>query len=115
MNLSPENRIAGVLTPLFALRHETDLGIGDTEALRQFIDWSRALGFQMVQLLPINETGGDHSAYNAISSRAIDPTSLYLAPGSPIDLTAAAFAEVTRDVDFAALRRAPCNTKPSNR
>ena len=29
MDLSPENRIAGVLTPLFALRSESDLGIGD--------------------------------------------------------------------------------------
>lgn len=96
-----------MLTPLFALRHETDLGVGDTEALRQFIDWSRALGFQMVQLLPINETGGDHSAYNAISSRAIDPTTLHLAAGSPIDLTAAAFTKVTRDVDLTALRRGP--------
>ncbi len=107
MTLSPNDKIAGVLTPLFALRHETDLGIGDTEALRQFIDWSRKLGFQLVQLLPINETGGDHSAYNAISSRAIDPTTLHLAPGSPIDLTSEAFAEITSAVDLEALRHGP--------
>ncbi|MEP7250504.1 MAG: 4-alpha-glucanotransferase, partial [Spartobacteria bacterium] len=74
MNLTPNERIAGILTPLFALRSEADLGIGDLAALRQFIDWSRKLGFQLVQLLPINETGGDNSPYNAISSRAIDPT-----------------------------------------
>jgi len=29
MNLSPEKRIAGILLPLFALRGEDDLGIGD--------------------------------------------------------------------------------------
>jgi hypothetical protein len=29
MTLSPENRIAGVLVPLFAVPGETDLGIGE--------------------------------------------------------------------------------------
>jgi 4-alpha-glucanotransferase len=105
VNLSPNDRIAGVLAPLFALRTQSDLGIGDVEGLRQFIEWSRALGFRLVQLLPINETGGDNSPYNAISSRAIDPTTLHLAPGSPVDLTTEAFNEVLRDFDLSALRR----------
>ncbi len=103
--VTPNERIAGLLTPLFALRTEDDLGIGDLAALRQFIDWSRGYGFGLVQLLPINETGGDHSPYNAISSRAIDPTTLYLAPGSPEDLSEAAFQEVVAGVDLKALRR----------
>ncbi|MEO8440286.1 MAG: 4-alpha-glucanotransferase [Spartobacteria bacterium] len=105
MNLSPNDRIAGVLAPLFALRTEDDLGIGDVASLHQFVDWSRRLGFKLVQLLPINETGGDNSPYNAISSRAIDPTTLHLAPGSPADLSEEDFAEVTAGVDLAALRR----------
>ena len=105
MELSPNEKIAGLLAPLFALRTADDLGIGDVDALRQFIDWARALGFRLIQLLPINETGGDHSAYNAISSRAIDPTTLHLAPGSPPDLSQAIFHEVTAGVDLAALRR----------
>ncbi len=105
MNLSPNDKIAGILAPLFALRTEDDLGVGDVAALRQFIDWSRAHGFRLVQLLPINETGGDNSPYNAISSRAIEPTTLHLATGSPEDLSAEAFAEVTAGIDLAALRR----------
>jgi 4-alpha-glucanotransferase len=105
MELSPNEKIAGLLAPLFALRTEDDLGIGDVGALRQFIDWARPLGFRLIQLLPINETGGDHSAYNAISSRAIDPTTLQLAPGSPEDLSQEAFAEETANVDLTALRR----------
>ena len=105
MNLSPNERIAGVLAPLFALRTEDDLGIGDVAGLRQFIDWARGIGFKLVQLLPINETGGDNSPYNAISSRAIDPTTLQLAPGAPEDLSAEDFAEVTARIDLAALRR----------
>ncbi|MGI8891527.1 MAG: 4-alpha-glucanotransferase [Chthoniobacterales bacterium] len=105
MNLSPNERMAGLLAPLFALRTEEDLGIGDVAALRQFIDWSRKHGFKLVQLLPINETGGDHSPYNAISSRALDPTTLHLAPGSPEDLSKSAYEEVTASVDLKALRR----------
>jgi len=89
MNFSPERRIAGVLTPLFALRTENDLGIGDLEGLRQFVDWAAGIGFKLVQLLPINETGGDNSPYNAISAMAIEPAALHLAPGSPEDLTQA--------------------------
>jgi 4-alpha-glucanotransferase len=107
MKLSPNDKIAGLLAPLFALRTEDDLGIGDVAALRQFIDWSRAIGFKLVQLLPINETGGDHSPYNAISSRAIDPTTLQLAPRIPHDLSPEAFAEVTAGIDLPALRRGP--------
>src|SRR5881628_1984976 len=94
MNLSPEKRIAGVLVPLFALRGENDLGIGDLGALREFIDWIAEIGFTLVQLLPINETGADNSPYNAISAIAIEPTTLYLGPDSPEDLT-------RPDVDFA--------------
>ena len=104
MKLSPEDRIAGVLAPLFALRTEDDLGVGDLEGLRQFIGWARRLGFRLVQMLPINETGGDHSPYNAISARAIEPTTLHLAPGSPQDLSEEVFSDVISDLDLTKLR-----------
>ena len=79
--------------PLFALRGQNDLGIGDLGALREFIDWIAEIGFTLVQLLPINETGADNSPYNAISAMAIEPTTLHLAPGSPEDLTRDDFAD----------------------
>src|SRR6059058_2492037 len=109
MNLSPEKRIAGVLAPLFALRGKDDLGIGDLAALREFIDWVAEIGFKLVQLLPINETGGDNSPYNAISAMAIEPTTLYLAPGSPEDLTQQDFDAAMADVDLAKLRHGAVN------
>jgi len=105
MNLWPEKKIAGVLVPLFALRREDDLGVGDLGALREFIDWIAGLGFTLVQLLPINETGADNSPYNAISSMAIEPTTLHLAPGSPEDLTRNHFAEALSEIDLPGLRR----------
>ena len=109
MNVSPEKKIAGVLTPLFALRREDDLGIGDVAALREFIDWAAGIGFRLVQLLPINETGGDNSPYNTISAMAIEPTTLYLAPGSPKDLTREDFNAVLADVDLGKLRHGSVN------
>jgi 4-alpha-glucanotransferase len=105
MNLSPEKKIAGVLVPLFALRRENDLGIGDVGGLREFIDWIAEIGFTLVQLLPINETGADNSPYNAISSMAIEPTTLYLAPGSPEDLTRNDFEDSLSGINLADLRR----------
>lgn len=104
MNLSPENRIAGVLMPLFALRTENDLGIGDLEGLRQFVDWAAAAGFKLVQLLPINETGRDNSPYNAISAMALEPMTLQLAPGSPEDLTQCDYDEVLAQINLRNLR-----------
>src|SRR5437588_5677359 len=103
LNLSPEKKIAGVLVPLFALRGENDLGIGDVGALREFIDWVAQVGFKVVQLLPINETGADNSPYNAISAIAIEPTTLHLAPNSPQDLTAEGFEASLSESNLSAL------------
>ena len=105
MNLSPDKKIAGVLVPLFALRGEDDLGIGDIGALREFIDWVAKAGFKLVQLLPINETGADNSPYNAISAMAIEPTTLQLGPDFPEELTREDFDAAVADVDVSKLRR----------
>ena len=103
MTLHPADKIAGVLAPLFALRGAHDLGIGDIGALREFLAWAQDAGFRMVQLLPINETGGDHSPYNAISSVALEPTTLELTPGAVPDLAAGDLAHLD------ALREGPVN------
>jgi 4-alpha-glucanotransferase len=93
-----------VLVPLFALRGEDDLGIGDIGALREFIDWVAQIGFKLVQLLPINETGADNSPYNAISAMAIEPTTLHLAPNSSPDLTREDFDAAVAGTDLRSLR-----------
>src|SRR5690606_8877094 len=86
MKLSPEVKIGGVLAPLFALRTEDDLGVGNVEGLRQFVDWAAGYGLRLVQILPINETGADNSPYNAISSVALEPTTLDCRPSTLEDL-----------------------------
>src|SRR4029450_6903710 len=100
MNLSPEKKIAGVLVPLFALRREDDLGIGELVALPEAIDWIAEIRFTLVQLLPINETGADNSPYNAISAMAIEPTTLHLAPRSPEDLTREDFTDALSEIEL---------------
>jgi 4-alpha-glucanotransferase len=105
MNLSPEKKIAGVLAPLFALRRQDDLGIGDLRTLREFIDWVAEAGFRLVQLLPVNETGPDNSPYNAISSIAIDPVTLDLSPEALSDLTDQQFKSALSDAKIDRLRR----------
>jgi 4-alpha-glucanotransferase len=86
MTLSPNQRIAGVLAPVFALRGKNDLGVGDTAALTEFIDWAADIGFRLVKILPINETGGDHSPYNAISSVALELTTIDVSPAALPDV-----------------------------
>src|SRR5205814_727940 len=85
--------------PLFALRSNNDLGIGDTESLREMIDWCSQHQFGILQLLPVNETGDDNSPYNAISSLALDPTTIFIWPGHVPDLSQKAFDEIaTKEV-----------------
>ncbi len=109
MELHPDHRIAGVLAPLFALRGRDDQGIGDLAALREFIDWAAQTGFRLVQLLPINETGADNSPYMAISSAAIEPSTLEVTPRAIPDLSEAQFKTITAGTDFTALRKGPVN------
>lgn len=70
-------RQAGILIPAFTPRREGDLGIGDTLALREWVDWAAVHGVGFIQLLPINENGTEESPYSGISSAALDP--IYLA------------------------------------
>ena len=81
-----------MLVPVGSLRREGDLGIGDTAALRELVDWAADCRLGFLQLLPINETGRDNSPYNAISSVALEPTLIDLSvlpELSPEDLAAA--------------------------
>ena len=74
----PGKRLAGILIPAFSPRREGDLGIGDTEGLREWVDWAADHGVGFIQLLPINENGPEESPYSAISSAALDPIYLTL-------------------------------------
>ncbi|MCF7733738.1 MAG: 4-alpha-glucanotransferase, partial [Akkermansiaceae bacterium] len=111
----PATRNAGLLLPAFSTRRRGDLGIGDTLALREWIDWAAEHQVGFLQMLPINEHGAEESPYSAISSVALDPIYLALEPGEIPGLTAEDIAAAREDlaeviaaalVDYPAVRRA---------
>jgi 4-alpha-glucanotransferase len=104
VDLVPQKKIAGVLAPSFALRGAQDLGIGDTEAVKELISWAAHQGLLVVQLLPINETGGDSSPYNQLSAMAIDPTTIATTPGMLPELTPEDFSRITSRYDLPSMR-----------
>src|SRR5580700_7076972 len=107
MKLSPTQSLAGILEPVFAIRTEDDLGIGDTDGVRQMIDWCARHGLNVFQTLPINETSDDNSPYNAISSLAFEPTMIAVTPLRVPDLAPEKFAELAPDALLAQLRQGP--------
>lgn len=107
MAASSYPRLAGALVPVFALRHETDFGIGDAEAVRQAIYFCAEQKLGLLQVLPINETGNDNSPYNAISSVAIDPVYLTLTPEQVPGLQAKTLTEMVPDTLRAKLQSGP--------
>src|SRR5205085_7771701 len=86
MKLSPSQSLAGILEPVFAIRTEEDLGVGDTEGVRQMIDWCHRHQLSIFQTLPINEISDDNSPYNALSSLALEPTTIAISPKTIPDL-----------------------------
>ena len=71
-------RLAGVSIPVFALRSEHSYGVGDFGDLRRMVDWMKATGMGVIQLLPVNDTSmthrwGDSCPYNIISFFALHP------------------------------------------
>ena len=109
MRLTPDQKLCGLLAPLFALRTEKDLGIGDTESLTELVGWASEHGFGLVQVLPINETGGDNSPYNSISSLALDPTTIATNPKALKDLSAEDYEKICGRHDLPALRKGKVN------
>ena len=101
---SPDRKLAGILTPVSALRGEEDLGVGDTAALVEFAGWAAQKGFGMVQILPVNETGNDHSPYNILSSMAFDPLTITASPKWLPEISREAYEEITERHDLKALR-----------
>lgn len=68
----------GINLPLFSLRSSQSCGIGEFTDLLPLIDWCRTLGFDVIQLLPINDCGPETSPYCALSASALNPLHLGL-------------------------------------
>ncbi|KAL5994695.1 4-alpha-glucanotransferase dpe2 [Asimina triloba] len=74
-------RGAGVAIPMFSVRSNDDLGVGEFLDLKLLVDWAVDSGFHLVQLLPVNDTSVqgmwlDSYPYSSLSVFALHP--LYL-------------------------------------
>ncbi len=63
---------------LNALRSATSGGIGEFLDLLPMMAWCQKIGMDIIQLLPLNDSGIDPSPYNALSSCALNPIYLKL-------------------------------------
>lgn len=71
-------RAAGCVIPVFSLRSEQSMGVGDFGDLRTLVGWAAEVGMKAIQLLPINDTTRtgewrDSYPYNGISVFALHP------------------------------------------
>lgn len=76
---------AGVALPVFSLRSNEGLGVGEFLDLKLVVDWAVKTGQNIIQILPINDTTvykdfRDSYPYSAVSVFALHP--LYLRIGS---------------------------------
>lgn len=77
----------GVALPLSALRSKKSCGIGEFLDLIPLIDWCVSIKMDVIQLLPINDSGLDPSPYNPLSSCALHPIYISLSELEISDLT----------------------------
>ncbi len=76
--------ITGAAVPLSALYTDKSAGIGEYSDLTAFGSWCKKAGIDLIQILPVNDTGTNPSPYSAISGYALHPIFLRLdeIPGS---------------------------------
>ncbi len=75
---------AGVAIPVFSLRSKNSFGVGEFADIKLLVDWAKATGLKLIQLLPVNNTISTHTwmdsyPYSAISAFALHPLYINLA------------------------------------
>jgi 4-alpha-glucanotransferase len=69
---------SGVAIPVFSLRSKNSFGVGEFSDIKLLVDWAKAAGLKLIQILPINDTISTHTwmdsyPYAAISAFALHP------------------------------------------
>jgi 4-alpha-glucanotransferase len=68
----------GVAIPVFSLRTQKSLGVGEFTDIKALVDWAKKVNMKLIQILPINDTTATHTwmdsyPYAAISAFALHP------------------------------------------
>jgi 4-alpha-glucanotransferase len=66
-------RLSGIVIPLSAIRCEISPGCGEFPDLARVGDLAASWGFDLIQLLPVNDSGFQNSPYFALSAFALHP------------------------------------------
>ena len=66
-------KLSGVAVPLSAIRTENSPGCGEYPDLAAFGALAARWGIELIQLLPIQDTGSQRSPYSALSAFALHP------------------------------------------
>ncbi len=86
--------VTGVVVPLSAIKSRKSLGIGEFADLPMLGRWAASVGIELIQILPVNDTGFETSPYSALSAFALHPVYARLDD----------FPEAANPEDIAALR-----------
>ncbi|MCL1817457.1 MAG: 4-alpha-glucanotransferase [Spirochaetaceae bacterium] len=71
-------RMTGVAVPVSALRSAKSFGIGEFLDLPALGEFCKAAGLDLIQILPVNDTGSQPSPYSALSACALHPVYISL-------------------------------------
>lgn len=63
----------GIVVPLGALYCQESIDIGDFLSLKKLADFCKLADIQIIQLLPVNDTGNHSSPYSGLSAYALHP------------------------------------------
>ena len=95
-------RGAGLAVPVFGLRSDKGMGVGEFLDLKALIDWCVRSGMKLLQLLPVTDTCShspatveDSYPYSSISVYALHP--MYLRLGEVPGLDATLQAEIEQE------------------
>ncbi|MFW5801424.1 MAG: 4-alpha-glucanotransferase [Spirochaeta sp.] len=65
--------LTGTAVPVSALRSRESIGCGEFADLLPLAQWCKKVGLEIIQLLPINDTGSQSSPYFALTAFALHP------------------------------------------
>jgi 4-alpha-glucanotransferase len=74
-----DHYLTGVLVPVAALRTEHSCGVGEFADLPELATWCRDNRLDLIQILPVNDTGYQSSPYSALSAFALHPIYIRIA------------------------------------
>ena len=92
-----DRQLTGISIPVAALRTEHGCGVGEFSDLVPLGRWCRQTGLDLIQLLPVNDTGTNSSPYSALSAFALHPLYLDLSAVPGAERYAREIAEYPRE------------------